>query len=143
MFGDKPFYGVKNSKLDYKGRFVMPAFTGAEVSDEIGISVFDSSQLRLYNLQKITTEIEKLKHSCLTESDEIMIAKIKGQIEKILNSIKATSSIDGQHRILLPKSIINAGSYGQYVTIQGVYDYVRVFNSEESYELYISNSLTR
>ena len=139
MFGEKPIVGSRLIKLDSKGRFVLPMFTGVENNEE-GFAIIRISPIegvvclqvqKADRLRKRIAELEELRKSItdLAKSEETY----QKLVELCFDTVALDTSVDGQRRMLLPAKI-RKDLFGEQTEIacQGAYDSLYIFPNENA-----------
>lgn len=102
MFGENYIIGHADVKLDYKGRFVVPAFTKAESDDELIVKkqqVEDNFVLKIYAINEYLNILERFKALRDNATSLEEYEKYQTKIENICQNLEFTIKIDKQKRL--------------------------------------------
>lgn len=136
MFGEKIILGNAKCKVDTKGRILLPKFTYSEKDDEIVLSSDDNGIILLNNIVCLKRRINELEKNMSSESDERLIKSLNDKLERLYFSCISVSKVDSQRRLIIPVSTRMEYDINDSVILQGCKDYLKMFNSDESYQNY-------
>ena len=136
MFGEKIILGNAKCKVDTKGRILLQKFTYSEKDDEIVLSSDDNGIILLNNIVCLKRRINELEKNMSSESDERLIKSLNDKLERLYFSCISVSKVDSQRRLIIPVSTRMEYDINDSVILQGCKDYLKMFNSDESYQNY-------
>jgi len=111
MFGDELILGQGTVKLDSKGRMFIPAHTKVEENDRIILEKTtkdDEVALKLHVSQKYFEILERFKQLRDNATSIEEFNRYEKEIEEISIKLYAIVTVDKQHRIIVPKSLVTS-----------------------------------
>lgn len=138
MFGEESLFFVTTVKLDGKNRMSIPAKTKVEPHESI-VLYDNEDYVSIYSseyIKKMFDELDKARLKELSKNNPHLALKLNYQIKYYNLFILDRIKVDGQRRIILSKKIKDRFNYGSRVILQGEYNHVNMFNSEEAFEQY-------
>ena len=129
MFGEKLIFGQKEVTMDAKGRIVLPAFTYAEVKDEVSFVYPENGDyVRIFLYNKIEALINMMIDKQLNTSDFKLMEDIKNVINNVHDLCISNAILDKQKRVIIPKNVRSRLQLESSVKIIGATDTVYTTN---------------
>lgn len=129
MFGEEAIFGINETKLDDKGRFVIPVHTKREEGEELVLLY--NANLNVYEvyskikLKERFVQLNKLILESNTNREKRFYEKMLLELSK---SILKSSKIDSHGRMLVGKAFEGHNR----IRITGAYDHLIIdFNEEQ------------
>lgn len=138
MFGEEIMMFQTIISMDSKNRIIIPAKTHIEKKDSL-VLYEEDFYLTIYSIKKIEEKLNRLNsfHKKFLLMGRIDSAdKIQQEINYICSSVAEKLIADSQHRIILPKIIVDEYDFKNKIFIQGEFDHINLFNNEQSFRDY-------
>jgi len=120
MFGEKYILGRKQIKLDKAGRIILPTFTYAEPGEDVVFMISNNMEyINLFSRNDISKKLNTLIEKQTEASSFNEYNTLQAQINMIQNYCFGHSEVDGQRRVLIPKSLREKILSGTDVFVNG------------------------
>lgn len=139
MLGEKKIVGNKYVKISAENKFRLPAFTGAEVGDEVIVSYMPTQKKVVIGTKALEDKMYELYYKIVSVKDLPEEEKRK-MLRMVFGILTYETKLSSSKQILLPKKAIQHQIFQNKAYIVGKEEYVEVYPSEEDYTLSLKNN---
>ena len=121
MFGEDFILGEGTIKIDGKGRIIIPAFANPEENDKVILETIKRNNEKILKIHIYKKYCDILNRFIKLRDNSKSIKeffKYEKEIEDICNKLNYIAILDTQHRIMIPKPLIEDLSWDKNTKIQ-------------------------
>lgn len=139
MLGDKRIVGNKYVKIDEDNKFLLPAFTGAEVGEDIIVTYMPTQKKVVIGTKALEDKMYELYYRIISIEDLTEFEK-RRMLRMVFGILTYETTITSSKKIRLPEKVIESQIFGDKAFIVGKEEYLEVYPSEEDYILSLKNN---
>ena len=138
MMGEKQIVGNKYVKISKENKVRLPAFTGAEVGEEVIVTFMPIQKKLVVGTSAVEDKMYELFNKIISLENCTAVEK-RRLLRSIFGTLTYEIKLNSEKQIKIPKKALESEMFKEKVYIVGKEDYIEIYPSEEEYQLSLKN----